>query len=137
MCIRDRASTLSQFAATFKTLYPRAAILAPTEKQRNAKNRQRLLAQIASGDWDAVVTPHGFFNSISIDPENEARFIETQIEEYKDSLRNDFEVDDIDKKKSSESRTVKQIRKKIEKLKNRLEALSNTKNCLLYTSGKE
>ena len=122
-----QASTLSQFAATFKTLYPRAAILAPTEKQRNAKNRQRLLAQIASGDWDAVVTPHGFFNSISIDPENEARFIETQIEEYKDSLRNDFEVDDIDKKKSSESRTVKQIRKKIEKLKNRLEALSNTK----------
>ena len=69
----------------------------------------------------------GFFNSISIDPENEARFIETQIEEYKDSLRNDFEVDDIDKKKSSESRTVKQIRNKIEKLKNRLEALSNTK----------
>lgn len=122
-----QASTLSQFAATFKTLYPRAAILAPTEKQCNAKNRQRLLAQIASGDWDAVVTPHGFFNSISIDPENEARFIETQIEEYKDSLRNDFEVDDIDKKKSSESRTVKQIRKKIEKLKNRLEALSNTK----------
>ena len=122
-----QASTLSQFAATFKTLYPRAAILAPTEKQRNAKNRHVLLGQIASGDWDAVVTPHGFFNSISIDPENEARFIETQIEEYKDSLRNDFEVDDIDKKKSSESRTVKQIRKKIEKLKNRLEALSNTK----------
>ncbi|WP_165178205.1 hypothetical protein [Desulfovibrio sp. ZJ369] len=113
-----QGATLSQFAASFKALYPAARILAPTETQRNAKNRRRLLAQIASGDWDAVITPHGFFNGVSVSPETEAGFIREQAEEYETLLL------DID---GNEKRTRKQIEKKIERLKVRLENLAATR----------
>ena len=113
-----QGSTLSQFAASFKALYPGARILAPTEKQRIAKNRRRLLAQIASGDWDAVITPHGFFNGVSVSPETEGRFIREQVSEYEDLLQG------IDK---DEKITRKQIEKKIERLKVRLENLADTR----------
>lgn len=113
-----QGSTLSQFAASFKALYPGARILAPTEKQRTAKNRRRLLAQIASGDWDAVITPHGFFNGVSVSPETEGRFIREQVSEYEDLLQS------IDK---DEKITRKQIEKKIERLKVRLENLADSR----------
>ena len=113
-----QGSTLSQFAASFKALYPGARILAPTEKQRTAKNRRRLLAQIASGDWDAVITPHGFFNGVSVSPETEGRFIREQVSEYEDLLHG------IDK---DEKITRKQIEKKIERLKVRLENIADTR----------
>lgn len=113
-----QGATLSQFAATFKELYPGARILAPTEDQRTAKNRRRLLAQIASGDWDAVITPHGFFNGVSVSPETEERFIEEQIFEYEELLTG------TDK---NERRTRKEIEKKIDRLKTRLEKLADTR----------
>lgn len=113
-----QGSTLSQFAASFKALYPGARILAPTEKQRTAKNRRCLLAQIASGDWDAVITPHGFFNGVSVSPETEGRFIREQVSEYEDLLQG------IDK---DEKITRKQLEKKIERLKVRLENLADTR----------
>lgn len=113
-----QGATLAQFAASFKALYPGARILAPTETQRSAANRRRLLAQIASGDWDAVITPHGFFNGVSVAPETEARFIQEQVDEYESLLLT------IDK---DEKVTRKQIEKKIERLKVRLENLADTR----------
>lgn len=113
-----QGATLAQFAASFKRLYPGARILAPSENQRNAKNRRRLLAQIASGDWDAVITPHGFFNGVSVSPETEIRFISEQIAEYEDLLGGTDKSDKI---------TRKQIEKKIERLKLRLEKLADTR----------
>ena len=113
-----QGATLAQFAASFKALYPGARILAPTEEQRNAKNRRRLLARIASGDWDAVITPHGFFNGVSVSPETETRFISEQISEYEDMLEG------MDKEQRI---TRKQIEKKIERLKLRLEKLADTR----------
>ncbi len=121
-----QGSTLPQFAASFKRLYPGARILAPNEEQRKAKNRQRLLAQIASGDWDAVITPHGFFNSISIDPENEARFINERIEEFEEQIRADYGDKALTNKRDNNP-TVKAIQRKIEKMKVRLQKLTDTK----------
>jgi N12 class adenine-specific DNA methylase len=122
-----QGSTLSQFAASFKALYPGARILAPTEGQRTAKNRQRLLAQIASGDWDAIITPHGFFNSISIDPENETRFIMEQIAEFEDMIMADFDTSGMSERQLEMNPTVKAIRRKIKAMKARLEKLANNR----------
>ena len=122
-----QGSTLSQFAASFKQLYPGARILAPTEGQRKAVNRQRLLAQIASGDWDAIITPHGFFNSISIDPDNEARFIQEQIAEYEDMLMSDFDTRGRSERELERDPTVKAIRRKIKAMETRLQKLANTR----------
>lgn len=113
-----QGSTLAQFAASFTGLYPGARILAPSENQRNAQNRRRLLAQIASGDWDAIITPHGFFNGVSVSPETETRFISEQIAEYEELLGST---------NKSDKNTRKQIEKKIERLKLRLEKLANTR----------
>lgn len=110
-----QGSTVSQFAASFKQLYPGARILAPSEKQRDATNRRRLLSQIATGDWDAIITPHSFFNSVSIDPQNEKAFIREQLAELEQLL-----LENNQKQSREESRlTTKKLQKKMKTLENR------------------
>lgn len=110
-----QGSTVSQFAASFKQLYPGARILAPSEKQRDATNRRRLLSQIATGDWDAIITPHSFFNSVSIDPQNEKAFIREQLAELEQLL-----LENNQKQSKEESRlTTKMLQKKMKTLENR------------------
>jgi len=73
-------STIGQYRKAFNRLYPGARVLIPDEKQRAARYRQRLLSQMATGDWDAIVMPHSFFDGIADDPEREAAFIREQID---------------------------------------------------------
>lgn len=83
-----QGSTLGQFASAFRTLYPDANILVPNEHQRDAANRQRLMSQIATGDYDAVIVPHSFFDMIEDDPELVARFVAAQVAELEAEIRN-------------------------------------------------
>jgi len=73
-------STLNQFAAQARQLYPAAKILCPTKADRQQANRQRLISQIATGEWDFVILPHSFFDSISVKPERERAFLQEQID---------------------------------------------------------
>lgn len=87
-------STLQQFAAEALRLYPGAKVLAPTETQRTAKNRRRLLSQIATGDWDLVVIPHSFLNMVANSPRREAAFIREQLAEIEDAIEQAARKDD-------------------------------------------
>ena len=107
-------STIIQFAKAFKLLYPQSKILIPNDTQRSKANRKKLLSQIATGDWDAVVIPHSFFDRIADDPQREAALIDEQIEELRNAIRAAKEAE------GSKSATVKQLekalKKKLEKL---------------------
>lgn len=114
-----QGATIQQFAASFAQLYPDAKILCPTEAQRKASNRKKLLAQIATGDWDAVITPHSFFNSISVSPQIEKKFLADTIDEYEQALENE--------PKSRRNITVKYIEKKLNRFRARYQELLNIK----------
>jgi N12 class adenine-specific DNA methylase len=79
-------STLAQFVASFRRLYPTANILAPNERDREAANRQRLMSRIATGDYDAVVIPHSFFDMIPDDPQRVKWYVAQQITELEEAL---------------------------------------------------
>ena len=116
-----QGATLEQFASAFKRLYPAANVLAPNAEDRTKANRQRLLSQIATGDWDAVIVPHSFFNGLAISPEREAAFIEEDL----DALRADLREAQADKSegRGKKSPRVKQIEKMMLKREARLKAL--------------
>ena len=116
-----QGATLEQFAGAFKRLYPAANVLAPNAEDRTKANRQRLLSQIATGDWDAVIVPHSFFNGLAISPEREAAFIEEDL----DALRADLREAQADKsgERGKKSPRVKQIEKMMLKREARLKAL--------------
>ena len=79
-------STVEQFGREFRELYPQAKVLVPTEKQRDAKNRQRLMAMISTGDWDTVIVPHSFLDKMPDDPEREEAYINEEKDELQAAL---------------------------------------------------
>ena len=114
--------TLAQFVAQFKTLYPSAKILAPNERQREAKNRKRLLSQIAYGDYDAVIIPLSYFNGIAMNPERERAFIQEKMDEIDELIQ--AEGGSRGRQKSP---TVKQLEAIMQAYRNRLQKLMSLK----------
>jgi N12 class adenine-specific DNA methylase len=81
-----QGATIGQYRKAFNRLYPAARVLIPDENQRAARYRQRLLAQMSTGDWDAIVIPHSFFDGIADDPDRESAFIGEQIAMLEDAI---------------------------------------------------
>lgn len=105
-----------QMGAEFLRLYPAANILVATKKDFEAKNRKRLCAKIATGDYDAVIIGHSQLEKIPISPERQERMIRKQIEEITDGInslghsqRARFSVKQLEK-------TKKSLEAKLEKL---------------------
>lgn len=74
-------STLGQFAKSYLKAYPAAKILVPTKRDFEAQNRKKLVAKIATGNWDAVILPHSQFDLISNKPEAVKAYMDSQIDE--------------------------------------------------------
>lgn len=70
---------VEQFGADVYRLYPGAKVLAAGKKDFERKNRRKLFAKIATGDWDVVIVPHSSFERIQIAPETEERYLQTEI----------------------------------------------------------
>lgn len=111
-----QGSTLNQYARAFRELYPTARVLIPNTRQLQAKNRKKLLAQIATGDWDAVVLQHSTYDMFSVKPEKEAAYVQEQIAEL-EAIIKDMEARGEDK------RTVKQWEKLKKKKEEKIVAL--------------
>lgn len=58
-------ATLSSWQDQFAALYPQARVLVFSEKDLVKENRKRIMAQIATGDWDATVVPHSSFQFLA------------------------------------------------------------------------
>lgn len=106
-----------QWASDFYQLYPGANILAATPDDFTKKNRRRLFARIATGDYDAVIVGHSSFGFI------EPGEADTQnvIRERKRLLEQAME----DARLAGESkRTMRQMQNKLDSYDDRLTRLA-------------
>jgi len=105
-----------QIGSDFMRLYPSANILVATKKDFEAKNRRRLCAKIACGDYDAVIIGHSQLEKIPVSPERQERLIRKQInditrgiEELKFSRSENFTVKQLEKTKKNLEAKLKKL----------------------------
>lgn len=104
----------SQWARDFYALYPGANVMVATEKDFEKSNRRRLIARIATGDFDAVVIGHSSLKFM----ENNAKMTESIMQEQLDDLEDAL----MEAKRNGESgRNAAQIQKRIDKYRAQME----------------
>ena len=106
-------ATHEQFASDFMKIYPGARVLAPDSSDFSPANRQRLIAQVATGDWDGVILSSEQFQSIPVSPKTELGWVQKQRDELR-AVMNDLE---------SGSRSQKEVDKKIKNYTVRMQQL--------------
>ena len=77
---------LGQWANEVLKLYPTANILVATQKDFEKTRRKKLMAKIATGEWDAVLIAHSSFGLVPMSKEYEKKHIEKQIEEITEAI---------------------------------------------------
>ncbi|MFO0967861.1 MAG: DEAD/DEAH box helicase family protein [Gemmataceae bacterium] len=78
---------LEQFGREFLQLYPNARLLIAGKEDLTRQRRKALTAKIASGDWDGIIVTHSSFERMGMSRDYQERFLERQIEEYEQLLR--------------------------------------------------
>lgn len=112
--------TLVQFHGEFLKLYPAARILAATEGDLSAGNRQEFLSRIATGTWDAVIVAHSSFGMIPLSNDYQQRFIDSRIQALDEALQSARYAD-------ADSRVIKKIEAAKKRYEGKLEALADMK----------
>jgi hypothetical protein len=79
-------ATLGQFATSFLRMYPNANVMVAGKDDLSFKNRQKFLARITSGNWDAIVVAQSTFDNLSSNPETEKQFIQDKIDELEEII---------------------------------------------------
>ncbi len=111
---------LNQWANEFYNAYPNANILLATKKDLEKNNREQFFAKIATNDFDAIIMTHSQFGLLNNPYEQTKKIQEEEIQILEESLRN--------KKDSEFARySVKNIEKRLENERVKLENLLNTK----------
>jgi len=110
---------VSEWSTQAYRLYPGAKILAASKKDLAPKNRRRLFANIAAGDWDVVIIPHSSFQFISISPETEERYLEDELRLAREALQE--AEDDKDPAMRFKPLSVKAAENLIKKLEDKLD----------------
>jgi N12 class adenine-specific DNA methylase len=105
------ANIVGQFGRDFRLLYPAANIFVADEETFSAKNRQKAMAQVATGNWDAVVISHDAFGLLPVADETFNAFLQKEIDTLEDAIR-----------ESKKGKADAKIQKELEKAKKRLEA---------------
>ncbi|HEY1808841.1 MAG TPA: 2'-5' RNA ligase family protein [Acidobacteriaceae bacterium] len=112
---------VEQFRQEFLHLYPGANLLVPSETDFDAKNRQRIMSRIATGNFDAVILPHSQFNLMDISPERQRVTIQKQKAELRETIQA------VAEQEGKKSRTVKQLEKAMAALDATLKKLADLK----------
>ena len=77
LCVPNHLT--EQEGADFIKLYPNANILVATANDFSKKNRRRLFAKIATGDYDCVIIGHSQLINLPISRERQERLLNEQI----------------------------------------------------------
>ncbi|MEO7328871.1 MAG: DEAD/DEAH box helicase family protein, partial [Minicystis sp.] len=78
---------VEQTAKEFLRMYPAANVLMTTKADFEAGARKKLMARIATGDWDAVIVAHSSFGKVPVSNERFNDFLQKQIDELEEYLR--------------------------------------------------
>ena len=107
-----------QWAAEWLQLYPAANILVATERDFEKRNRRRLCARIATGDYDAIIIGHSQLMKIPLSRERQREILQRQINEVL------LAISDA-KRQRAENFTIKQMERTRKSLETRLEKLND------------
>ena len=107
-----------QWASEWLQLYPSANILVATKKDFETKNRKKLCARIATGDYDAIIIGHSQFEKIPMSRERQEAILKRQINGILDSIREA-------KWNHAENYSIKQMERTRKSLENRLAKLND------------
>jgi N12 class adenine-specific DNA methylase len=112
-------STAPDFVRDIYHLYPGARLL-NVAAATDADSRRRLIAQAATGDYDLILMTHEQIGGITCSPETEVEYIQDQIEEAEAAIEQARQADRAaGLSKSSDSRFVKQLAKRLDQLRER------------------
>ncbi len=103
---------VEQWGAAFLSLYPNANIFVAGKDFFSKGNRERAMARIASGTYDAVIVSHKSFESLPVSDATFNRFVRREIASLEEAIR------EVNAEKGENRSIVKQL----EKAKKRLEA---------------
>lgn len=107
-----------QMGAEFLRAYPDAKILITRKEDFQKENRRRMIARMATGDYDCIIIGHTQFQRIAISPDRQRAMIEEQAEQL---------VEAIDRAREEEGKywSVKQMETRKKKLLQKIEELNN------------
>ena len=105
-----------QWARDFYKMYPGAKVLAATPADFAKKNRRRLFARIATGDYDAVIVGHTSLGFIENLQDDQKAIIDENIRSLEEAMEQAREA-------KESGRTLTQMRDRLEKYKDKLQAL--------------
>src|SRR5256886_6749392 len=103
---------VEQWGAAFLSLYPQANIFVAGKDFFTAGNREKAMARIATGNYDAVIISHRSFESLPITDETFNRFVKKEIASLEEAML----------EAKAEKGDTRSIVKSLEKAKKRLEA---------------
>jgi N12 class adenine-specific DNA methylase len=103
---------VEQWGAAFLALYPQANIFVAGKDFFTTGNREKAMARIATGNYDAVIISHKSFESLSVSDETFTRFVRKEIDSLEEAMT------EAQAQKGDNRSIIKQL----EKAKKRLEA---------------
>ena len=103
---------VEQWGAAFLALYPQANIFIAGKDAFSAGNRQKAMARIATGNYDAVIVSHKSFELLPVSDETFKRFVDKQLGQLEEAIC----------EAKAEKGDYRRIVKELEKAKKRLEA---------------
>ena len=98
-----------------RRIYPGINVLAPTSDEFSKANRGRLMTQIMTGDWDAIIISHEQLGYLPVHPKTFTGFIQEQVDDlmsYVEALRTEGGREN--------ARTIKELEKARERLETKL-----------------
>lgn len=110
-------STLPQWEAEFRRLYPAANILVMTKDDLTPANRKAFMSRIATNDYDAVIVTHGALAKLPLSPDTQARIYQEQLDELVGFLE--------DGESTMSRRTLKQLEKRKADLEAKISQILN------------
>ena len=107
-----------QMGAEFLRAYPNAHVLITRREDFQKENRRRMIARIATGDYDCVIIGHSQFQRIPISEERQTAMIEEQVQML---------VQAIERANLEEGKnwSVKQMEAKKQQLEDKIQNLNN------------
>lgn len=111
-------SQVPQLYEQFRRAYPLAKVLFPTEKDFSRENRQRLLNNIATNDWDCIILSHDQFNMVP----QPVSIQEKLMKELGNGLRS--EIGDMG---GGDKQALKSLQSRLYSYEQKLERLKDTK----------
>ena len=108
---------LAQFAGEFKLAYPQSNIIIADENKFHKDKRNRFVASVAKGDFDAVIMTFSSFAKTPVSKDFEIKMLDEQLAKYRMALQ------EANKTSGKRSSTAANVEKQIKKMEERISRL--------------